>query len=94
MCIDESNSQIVYIDYDNENKSVLINSSIATFAESLLIYVEFVKKIKTENGRRAYIQKNATKELLDWISKSLYQIDAISLIQDSFWEEELISFSE
>lgn len=93
MCIDESNSQIVYIDYDNENKSVLINSSIATFAESLLIYVEFVKKIKTENGRRAYIQKNATKELLDWISKSLYQIDAISLIQDSFWEEELISFS-
>lgn len=94
VCIDESNSQIVYIDYDNENKSVLINSSIATFAESLLIYIEFVKKIKAENRRRAYIQKNATKELLDWISKSLYQIDAISLIQDSFWEEELISFSE
>ncbi|XNQ11399.1 hypothetical protein AA0Y26_03655 [Lysinibacillus sp. 3P01SB] len=94
MCINECNSQIVYIDYDNENKSVLINSSIATFAESLLVYVEFIKKIKAENERRAYIQKNATGELLDWIFASLYQIDAASLIQGSFWEEELINFSK
>lgn len=50
MCINESNSLIVYIDYDNENKSVLINSSIATFVESLLIYVEFVKRLKLKTG--------------------------------------------
>lgn len=94
VCINECNSQIVYIDYDNENKIVLINSSIARLVESLPIYVEFVKKIKAENGKRAYIQKNATKELLDWLSMSLYQIDTVSLIQDSYWEEELISFSQ
>ena len=28
ICIDESKSQLVYIDYDNENKVVLINSTI------------------------------------------------------------------
>ncbi|MGJ3197239.1 SUKH-4 family immunity protein [Peribacillus frigoritolerans] len=94
VCINESNSEVVYIDYDNENNSVLINSTIAKFAESLLFYVEFIKKVKAVNGRRAYLEKNATKELLDWISKSLHQIDAVSLTQGGFWEEELVSFSE
>jgi hypothetical protein len=60
----------------------------------LLFYVEFIKKVKAVNGRRAYLEKNATKELLDWISKSLHQIDAVSLTQGGFWEEELDSFSE
>lgn len=94
VCINESESEVVYIDYDNENNSILINSTIAKFAESLIIYVEFIKKVKAVNGRRAYIEKNATKELLDWLSKSLLQIDTVALIQGGFWEEELVSFSE
>ncbi|QNF29998.1 SUKH-4 family immunity protein [Metabacillus sp. KUDC1714] len=92
--INESTSEVVYIDYDNENNVAQINSTIVTFAESLLVYVEFIKKIKANNGRRAYLEKNASKELLDWVSKSLLQIDAISLTQGGFWEEELSSFSE
>ena len=57
ICIDESKSQLVYIDYDNENKVVLINSTIEKFAESLLVYVEFIKEVKVANGRKAYIEK-------------------------------------
>ncbi|WP_085990922.1 SUKH-4 family immunity protein [Oceanobacillus senegalensis] len=94
VCIDETNSKLVYIDYDNENNNVFINSSISSFVESLLVYVDFIKKVKATNGRRAYLQKNATKELLDWIKHSLYQIDAISSSQGSFWKEELDSFYE
>lgn len=94
VCINESTSEVVYIDYDNNNSVVLINSTIAAFAESLLVYVDFIKKVKAINGRRAYLEKNATKELLDWVFKSFNQIDAISLKQGGFWEEELGSFSE
>ena len=94
VCIDESNSEVVYIDYDNGNNNVLINSTIVKFAESLLVYVEFIKKVKAVNGRRAYLEKKATKELLEWVSESLYQIDSVSLTQGGFWEEELVSFSE
>lgn len=94
VCIDESTSEVVYIDYDNENKSVLINSSIAKFVEFLLVYVEFINKVKAENGRRAYLQKNAPKELLDWVSLTFYQIDAAALTQGGFWKEELDSFIE
>lgn len=94
VCINEYTSEVVYIDYDNDNSVVIINSTIATFAESLLVYAEFIKRIKTINGRRAYLEKNATGELLDWVSKRLHQIDAISLIRGGFWEEELSSFSD
>ncbi|SFB99344.1 SUKH-4 immunity protein [Bacillus sp. OV322] len=94
ICIDESNSELVYIDYDNENKVVLINSTITKFAEALLVYVDFIKKVKAVNGRRAYLEKNATKDLLEWISGALQKIDAISLTEGAFWEEELSSFGE
>jgi hypothetical protein len=58
--------------------------------------LNFFKKagLPESNGRRAYLENNASKELLDWVSKSLLQIDAISLTQGGFWEEELSSFSE
>lgn len=93
ICIDESNSEFVYIDYDNENKVVLINTTLTKFAEALLVYIEFIKKVKAANGRRAYLEKNATKDLLNWISDELKKIDADSLNKGTFWEEELASFS-
>lgn len=94
ICIDESNSELVYIDYDNDNKVVLINTTIQKFAEALLVYVEFIKKVKAVNGRRAYLQKNATEDLLKWISDVLQKIDTVSLTEGNFWEEEIGSFSE
>ncbi len=65
VCIDESNSELVYIDYDNDNKVVLINTTIQKFAEALLVYLKFIKKINAVNGRRAYLEKSATKDLLE-----------------------------
>lgn len=94
VCINESNSEVVYIDYDNEDNSIIVNSTLAKFAECLLIYVEFIKLVKSVNGRRAYIEKNVTKDLLDWISSKLKHIDEATLIEGGFWEEELASFSE
>lgn len=94
ICIDEYSSQLVYIDYDNENKVVLINSTIKKFAEALLVYVEFIKEVKAANRRRAYLEKNVSKGLVEWITGSLQKIDAISLTKGCFWAEEIGSFSE
>ena len=92
ICIDEGNDEVIYIDYDKENEEVFVNSSIAQLAESLLVYVDFIKKIKAENGRRAFLERKATKDSLEWIANRLEEIDADSLTQGSFWEEELNNF--
>lgn len=92
ICIDEEDDEVIYIDLDNENEEVFINSSIAQFAESLLAYVDFIKKIKAENGRSAFLERKATKDSLEWIANRLEEIDADSLSQGSFWEEELNNF--
>ena len=92
ICINETNSELVCI--DDENKLVFINTTVTRFAESLLVYVEFIKKVKAVNGRRAYLEKNATKDLMKWISGALLNIDANSLTKGAFWEEELSSFDD
>lgn len=94
ICIDESNSKLVYIDYDHDNKIVLINTTIANFAETLLVYLEFIKKVKVANGRRAYLEKNAPSDLVEWVYSALQKIDAISLSKGAFWKEEIDSFNE
>lgn len=94
ICLNECNSELVYIDFDKDNKIVLINSSISKFAETLLVYVEFIKEVKAINGKKAYLEKNATEELLDWIINLIKNIDALALTKGSFWEEELKGFSD
>lgn len=92
ICIDEENDEVIYIDFDQENEEVFINSSIAQLAESLLAYVDFIQKIKAEKGNRAFLERKATQDSLEWITNRLEEIDADSLIQGSFWEEELSNF--
>ncbi|WP_236340645.1 SUKH-4 family immunity protein [Paenibacillus plantiphilus] len=93
ICIDEENDEIIYIDHDRDNIEVFINSSIAQFADSLLNYMDFIKKIKAVNGRKAFLEKNATKDFLEWITHKLEEIDSESLTHRSFWSEELDPFN-
>ncbi|MFC7677831.1 SUKH-4 family immunity protein [Paenibacillus sp. GCM10028914] len=92
ICIDELNDEVIYIDYDNENEEVFINSSITQFTESLLVYVDFIEKIKAENGRRAFLERKATNASIEWVANRLEEIDADSLTQGAFWKEELNNF--
>ncbi|WP_315907186.1 hypothetical protein [Priestia koreensis] len=64
------------------------------FAEALLVYLEFIKKVKVANGRRAYLEKNAPHDLVEWVYSVLQKIDAISLKEGSFWKEEIDSFNK
>ncbi|MNJ61853.1 hypothetical protein D3C77_576630 [compost metagenome] len=59
-----------------------------------MAYVEFIKKIKTENGRKAFLERNASKGILDWIKKRLVNIDLEALVEGNLWAQELVLFLE
>jgi hypothetical protein len=88
ICIDEENDHVVYLDHEKAYERIFINSSVAQFAESLLIYREFVTKIKALQGRRAFLERNANPESIEWLIDQLKRIDADSLTEGSFWKEE------
>lgn len=71
-----------------------MNSSIPQLAEILLNYSEFIEKIKVINGRRAFIERNAPQELIEWITNRIEQIDPKSLNEGNFWREELNLFEK
>lgn len=91
VCIVEGQGTVVYLDYE-DNSEVFINSTVSQFAESLLEYLEFIKKIKAINGRKAFVERNAPQETLDWIVERLVEIDSESLEEGNFWTQELELF--
>ncbi|MGE5628392.1 MAG: SUKH-4 family immunity protein [Solirubrobacterales bacterium] len=94
ICVIEESGEVVCIDHENENDETFINSSVPKLAECLLEYFEFGKKIKSVNGRRAFLEGNATEELLEWITKKLEEIDSAALNERSFWREELKRYNK
>ena len=89
ICIDETNENIVYLDHEDDNQAVFINSSLAQLMESILEYADFIKKIKKQNGHRAFLERNATHETLDYISNKLKSIDCNALLQRNFWADDI-----
>jgi hypothetical protein len=92
ICIVDGAGTVVYLDYENDFEEVFINSSVSQFAESLMVYVEFIKKIKAENGRKAFLERNAPKGILDWVTNRLVDIDSEALTEGSFWSQDLELF--
>lgn len=94
ICLVEGNGEVVYLEHENEYNEVFMNSSITKLAEILLEYSNFVNKIKSVNGRRAFLDRNATQEHLEWITNRITGIDPKSLSEGSFWREELDHFAK
>ncbi|WP_156123203.1 hypothetical protein [Paenibacillus sp. FSL R5-0912] len=59
-----------------------------------IVLVDFIEKIKDVNGKKAFLERNATKDSLSWIANIYEKIDSDSLIQGSFWEEELSNYNK
>lgn len=89
ICVNEESGEVISLDHENEKDDMFVNSSIPQLAECLLEYSEFVKKIKDINGRRAFLERNATEELIGWITNRIEEIDAQALSDGCFWREEL-----
>lgn len=93
ICISENNGNVICFDYQNDVMGIFINSTINQFAESLLTYVEFISKIKSVNGRKAFLEKNAPSKSILWLEKELKRIDKNSLNESSFWKTEIESYA-
>lgn len=92
LCLVEESGEVVYLDHENKYNEIFINSSIPLLAESLLEYSEFIKKIKQINGRRAFLDRNAPNDIIEWFKQRLYEIDPIALNDTCFWKEELDNY--
>lgn len=92
VCVIENVGEVVYLEPENNYNEVFMNSSIPQLAETLLTYSEFIEKIKVINGRRAFIERKASQELIEWLTNRIEQIDPKSLNEGNFWREELNLF--
>ncbi len=89
ICAVEKTGNVIVISHENKDDEQFVNSSILQLIECLVEYDEFVNKIMAANGRRAFLESNATDELLEWIRERIATIDNIALDKDCFWRNEL-----
>lgn len=91
LAIEENSGVIITINHETHEKAY-VNNSVPQLADSLLQYSQFVKRIKKANGRRAYLNKECSKEELEVIKKNLISIDDKSINNNSFWWNEISLF--
>lgn len=91
LAIENKSGVIITINHETFEKSY-VNNSVPQLAESLLEYSEFVKRIKKANGRRAYLNRECSKEELESIKNRLILIDEKSIDNNNFWWNEISLF--
>lgn len=91
ICFDIANKdRIVLLDHEQGFELIeVINNNIAEFAECLLRYKNFIKKILGENGEDAYLDGNITKEQIFELKVGFTQVNANIFKESSFWRSEI-----
>jgi hypothetical protein len=90
ICIDEScPSRIIYLNHDDNFKLVFVNSSVPQLAHCLLIYREFVQKVRQAGGEDAFLKGRFPKEPWEWVCEQFQQVDDPALDEGAFWANEL-----
>ncbi len=90
ICIDETcPSRIIYLNHDDEFKMVFVNSSVPQLAHCLLIYREFVQKVRQAGGEDAFLKGSFPKEPWEWVCEQFRQVDDPALDEGAFWANEL-----
>lgn len=84
----------MYLNYDQSDKTVFINSSIHQFAECLLLYVEMINKVNEVNGGDAYIDNDIPVSILAGLKNQFHRVDPKCIQPNHFWYEELEKLSE
>lgn len=91
LAIENNSGVIITINHETHEKAY-VNNSVPQLAQSLLEYSEFVKRIKKASGRRAYLNRDCSKEELEVIKNKLTIIDDKSINNKSFWWNEMSLF--
>lgn len=89
ICVVEETGNVVIISHEDVKVEQFFNSSILHLVECLMEYDGFIEKINEVNGGKAFLKRNATDELLEWINNRIKEIDNMALEDGCFWKEEL-----
>jgi len=91
ICLEKAGGRVVYLDHDEEDeKAVLINSSLTALLESIICYRKFVDKVN-ENDMWSYINSNYSIRQMRELEEELRKIDAAALEGNTFFAGELAS---
>ncbi|MBU8881370.1 SUKH-4 family immunity protein [Bacillus sp. FJAT-29790] len=94
ICIIEVTGEVIYLDRENDNSQVFINSSIPLFMESLLLYSQLIEKTDEKNGEDAFFEGDIPEELIYWFQNSIGTIDSKALEERNFWSDEVNLLNE
>lgn len=91
ICLEKAGGRVVYLDHEEEDeKAVLINSSLTALLESIICYRKFVDKVN-ENDMWSYINSNYSIRQMRELEEELRKIDAAALEGNTFFAGELAS---
>lgn len=90
IAIDENcHGEIVVLDHENKFKRVLMNTSIAQLAESLLAYRNMIKDAQAINVEDAFLDGKIPAETRRALELELQRIDPAAVKPGGFWHTEL-----
>jgi len=90
VAIDEGRrGEVVCLDQENRFARVLMNTSIARLAESLLAYRKLVEDTQAESGLDAFLDGKISKPVRDELRRGLMAIDPAAMQPGCFWHDQL-----
>jgi hypothetical protein len=90
ICLDEANeSRVVYLNHDDEFNLVSVNSSVAQLAHCLLLFREFVTRVREAGGDDAFLDGRFPEDCWAWICDQFKAVDDPALDEGAFWATEL-----
>lgn len=81
------NDRIDWIDHEDGTVKFM-NTSIDTLANFLLLYEEFIRIVRAENGKDAFLNSDFTNEQYEALRKEMETADPRAVVE-GFWCEEL-----
>ncbi len=89
ICLEKAAGRVVYLDHEEEDeKAVLINSSLTALLESIFCYRKFVDKVN-ETDMWNYLNNNYSIRQVHELEEELKKIDAAALEGNTFFAGEL-----
>lgn len=96
ICFDISrNDRIVLLDHEQRFELMaIINKNIQEFAECLLLYKNFIKRIQDENGEEAFLDENISDNQLSDLKGDFKSISNDIFKESGFWRTEINSLGK
>jgi hypothetical protein len=88
ICLDEKRRGAVCL-LEDALRPVLINSSVAQLAESLLVYRNFVDTVREEGGKTALMDGNLSAAAVADLERALVAVDRTARGARTFWGAEI-----